>query len=190
MIVPRPPTGRESLAALAIGAELRRAVATQYGVGTVLCWPNDLLVPGHRSPPGKLAGILLDQVFSIEHGAALVAGIGLNVRPDRSQFPPGLRERVATLAELSPPGPTVRDAEELAASAAMSGIARLQTSDGARGVIDECRQALYGRGRRASVDGMPAGRIRELGDDGTLWLDGVAGAVPVRAGSLSIEEPS
>ncbi|MCI4332077.1 MAG: biotin--[acetyl-CoA-carboxylase] ligase [Thermoplasmata archaeon] len=189
VILPRPPPEREGLVSLAIGAELRSSLDSEFGVATMLRWPNDLMViAGHRA--SKLAGILVDRVYSVEHGPALVAGIGLNVRPSRSAFPPGVREQVAILSELSPPGPSVRGAEELCVTAAFSAVDQLETEAGARSVLSECRRALFGRGRKAFVDGTVAGRIRDLGDDGTLLLDGAAGSFAVRTGSVTVEERS
>jgi BirA family biotin operon repressor/biotin-[acetyl-CoA-carboxylase] ligase len=187
MILPRPPPEQEHLVTLSIGVGVRSALESQYGVPALLRWPNDLVVPAGRRP-GKLAGVLVDRVFSIDHGPALVAGVGVNVHADRERFPAELRDRVVNLADLDPPGPSVREVEELVARATLSSVHRLATAEGGRDVVEECRKYLFGRGRRAVVDGALSGKIRDVADDGALWLEGPAGGVRVRAGSLSVED--
>jgi BirA family biotin operon repressor/biotin-[acetyl-CoA-carboxylase] ligase len=74
------------------------AVAEVAGEGTMIKWPNDVLLDGR-----KVAGILVE---GRSQEGWMVLGIGLNValRPD--DFPPELRETAATLgrdpAEVEP----------------------------------------------------------------------------------------
>jgi BirA family transcriptional regulator, biotin operon repressor / biotin---[acetyl-CoA-carboxylase] ligase len=74
------------------------AVADVAGEGTMIKWPNDVLLDGR-----KVAGILVE---GRSQEGWMVLGIGLNValRPD--DFPPELRETAATLgrdpAEVEP----------------------------------------------------------------------------------------
>ena len=187
VVLPTPPVGREPMVPLAIGIELRRRLMEGYGVTTQLRWPNDLLTVG---PSGgrKLAGVLVDQVYSIEHGPAVVAGIGVNVTPASEAAPPGLRSRIATLADDLPTAPALADVEAVAVAAADAGLRRLSNEDHCRHVVAEARRALFGRGRRAWVDGKLGGRIRDLADDGSLWLEGERGTFGVRAGTVIVEE--
>jgi len=188
LVEPVDPT-RADLLPLAVGTELRRRIGDEFGVPTELRWPNDLM---HVSPGGdrKLAGVLVDRVYSVDHGAALVVGVGINVQAEPERFPDELRPHVISLAELAPQTPTVEAVEEVAVVAASAAVERLSGPEGARGVIAEGRAALYGRGRRAWVDGKLAGRIHDLGDDGTLWLEGDSGRFALRSGTVSVEGSS
>jgi len=172
---------------LAVGARLRRALFERYGIQTALKWPNDLLVPGPGGPR-KLLGILVDVVPSPTLGSVAVVGIGVNVRASLESYPPDLRGRVAELAEWTQGAPDLAEVEELVVSAVHSAIDALATAGGAAEVLEECRSALHGVGRQATVDQEITGVIRGVGEEGELLLDTPSGAVVVRAGNLVVEE--
>ncbi len=184
-ILAAPPIGR-ALLPLAVGAEISQAFAMRYGVHTLVKWPNDLLVAtGHR--PRKLAGILCDAIAA-PWGQAVVVGVGVNVAAPLTDFPPDLRPRVAALSELTAPSPGLEDVENEVVSAIERAEIGLRSEPGRNRLLRLCREALYGLGRRARVDGRPFGIIRGLGEDGALLLgDGVAQRV-VHAGNVSVEE--
>lgn len=186
-LILRSPAEEPSLLPLAVGARIGGALAARYGVRPVLKWPNDLLVL-QQGRARKLGGILVDEVDSPSLGRAAVVGIGLNVSTRRSAFPPEVRDRVVTLAELVRPAPSLEDVEELATSAALSAAETLGQPGGAETVLAECRAALHGLGRRATVDGTLSGVITALGEEGELWLATADGPVAVRAGDLVVEE--
>jgi BirA family biotin operon repressor/biotin-[acetyl-CoA-carboxylase] ligase len=184
----REPPEAPGLFPVAVGTRLAFGLRSQLGIGCLVKWPNDLLVPGERGPPRKLAGILVDRLPSPALGTALVVGVGLNRATPRSAFPPELHERVAVLDELVG-GPTdERMVESLIVGAVRSAADSLSTRVGHARLLEECRRALYGRGRRALVDGAPSGVIRELGEDGSLLLDRDGERVAVRAGDLTVLE--
>jgi BirA family transcriptional regulator, biotin operon repressor / biotin---[acetyl-CoA-carboxylase] ligase len=187
VVVPEP--GRvPTLFPLAVGAELAYGLEERFSVHPVLKWPNDLLVPGSSGSPRKLAGILVDRVEDPVHAAHLVVGIGVNVGAPRSSYAPELADRVAILAELVRPPPSVDDVEAVAAASVERAAAFLRTAEGADRALERCRRALYGVGRRVLVDGMPAGILQALGDDGALWVGDEASPVAVRAGDLTVLE--
>lgn len=187
VVVPEPSRSL-ALFPLAVGAELALGLQAQFGVRTVLKWPNDLLVPRAGGPPRKLAGVLVDRVEDPVHAGHLVVGIGVNVAAPRESFGPDLADRVEILSELVRPAPPVEEVEAVSAAAVERAAALLRTAEGAERALDRCRRALYGVGRRVLIDGQPAGTLQALGDDGTLWVGDETSPVPVRAGDLTVVE--
>jgi BirA family biotin operon repressor/biotin-[acetyl-CoA-carboxylase] ligase len=183
MIVALPPAGA-GLLPLALGERLRQQFEEAYGVRSVLKWPNDLLVPAHDGRLRKLAGILLDRVDD----RTAVVGVGVNVAMDRDAFPPELRPTVAILRELTSYPPLVPQVESEVLEVIQSTLELLEADAGRRALVAACRRSLYGRGRSARIDGRPVGVIRDLGDEGQLWVEGEGGARAVWAGDLTIEE--
>lgn len=186
-LVLRAPNEHRTLLPLAVGSRLRAALARRYLVQSVLKWPNDLLVLGDR-PPRKLAGILVDAVGSPTLGVAAVVGIGVNVNAPPESYPEAVRARVVSLSELTPSPPVLEEVEEVAAEAAASALTAVATMAGVSEILSECRSALHGVGRRATVDATLTGIIRALGEEGELWLDTPSGAVAIRSGDLAVEE--
>jgi len=68
------------------------AIREHTGVAVGIKWPNDLLVDGK-----KLCGILVELNAEMDRVNFMVAGIGLNVNIDSSQFPPELFEIATSL---------------------------------------------------------------------------------------------
>lgn len=130
----------------------------------------------------------MDRLASTSFGAALVAGVGVNVRADPRAYPAELRPRVVQLDELVGRPVSTDEVESALIPRLLQAIDELATESGWRATAERCRQALYGRGRRVWVDGAAAGILRDLDDDGAIWLDSVAGRVAVRAGDLTVED--
>ena len=63
-----------------------------YGLETMMKWPNDLIVRGK-----KVAGVLAEAVFNVNHLDRFIVGIGLNV--NQATFPAHLAE-AASLSQL------------------------------------------------------------------------------------------
>jgi len=185
-VIFRAPHPDSSLLPLAVGARIGRALADRYGVRAVLKWPNDLLVV-EGGKARKLGGILVDEVDSPTVGRAAVVGIGLNVATPLSAFPPDVRPHLVTLGHLVHPTPSLEEVEGLVVSACESALDTLASPGGAETVLGECRAALHGLGRRATVDGSLSGVITALGEEGELWLATPSGPVAVRAGDLVVE---
>ena len=183
VLIPVPPSA-PGLLPLAVGERLRQHFEEAYGVRSALKWPNDLLVPTPGHGPAKLAGVLADRVDD----RVAVVGIGVNVSMRREDFPESLRPRVAILRELTSYPPNVDQVEGEALEVAMSTSELLESEAGRHAVVAACRRSLYGRGHAARVDGRPVGIIRDLGEEGELWVDGGHGREAVWAGDLTVEE--
>lgn len=76
-----------------VGLIVAEALAEKYEIDIRLKWPNDLLVAGR-----KLGGVLLDR-SGPETAGRIVAGLGLNLRGRRNDFPSELRGRATSLQE-------------------------------------------------------------------------------------------
>ena len=96
--------------------------------------------------------------------------------------------RSAILGELTSYPPDVAQVETEALEVIASTIELLESEAGRRALVAACRRSLYGRGRAAQVDGRPVGIIRDLGENGELWVEGDHGPQAVWAGDLTIEE--
>jgi BirA family transcriptional regulator, biotin operon repressor / biotin---[acetyl-CoA-carboxylase] ligase len=180
------PVSQSGLFPLALGERLRQHFEEAYGVRSVLKWPNDLLVPTDGPPLRKLAGVIVDRVDDRK----AVVGVGVNVAVRRSDFPPEIQDRIAILGELTSYPPQVPQVESEVLELIES-TADLLASDAARrALVAACRRSLYGRGHEARIDGQPVGVIRDLGDEGELWVEGRQGRQAVWAGDLTIEEES
>jgi BirA family biotin operon repressor/biotin-[acetyl-CoA-carboxylase] ligase len=187
-IVLAAPKDHPTLLPLALGARLALALGERYSLSLRVKWPNDVLVTAASFPPRKIAGILVDLVASPKFGAAAVAGIGVNVAADPAIFPEELRQSATSLAGLRTSPPSLDEVEGIVVRSARVAAAALRTPEGVASTRALCRRLLYGVGRRATVDGRPAGRIAALGDEGELLLDQGSDRVTIRAGDLRVEE--
>jgi biotin-(acetyl-CoA carboxylase) ligase len=186
MVVAEPPQGA-TLLPLGVGVMAGAGIDGRFGMPTVLKWPNDLLVVRPPEPPRKLVGTLTDRVEG-PNGPSLAVGVGVNVSSRRSEFPEPVRDRVAILSDYVRTPPPLDQVESVVVDAIEQVGVMLRTESGRDRLLSACRSALYGVGRRALVDGRPAGVIRALGDDGALWLQDGHHRVPVRAGSVAVVE--
>jgi BirA family biotin operon repressor/biotin-[acetyl-CoA-carboxylase] ligase len=82
---------------LAAGVALVEAIRAHTGVAVELKWPNDLVI---GRPWRKLAGILCEATGLGTVTAAVIVGMGVNLR--RSAYPPEIADRVTSLAEECP----------------------------------------------------------------------------------------
>ena len=171
---------------LAIGAALQSTLFRRHSVPAQLRWPNDLVLVGPTGAERKLGGVLVDALVG-RGGPRVVVGVGLNVRADPLTYPPGLRGRYAELSEFARPPPPLEELEVLVAEDIERVHRDLATADGRARWIGRGREILFGRGRLARIDSVLVGRIRDLGEDGALWVDGDSGAVAYHAGTLELE---
>ncbi len=118
----------------------------------------------------------------------MVAGVGVNVRLDRSSLPLPLTESVAALDEFVSPPPDLEDVEAIVVESAVGAAEWLSSADGARRARDLCRELLYGVGRSVTVDGHPGGILEALGDNGELLLATTTDRVAIWAGDVHVEE--
>lgn len=165
-------------AAVAVADSLREACALE----TDIKWPNDLLADGR-----KVCGILAEAVEGTR-GRACVVGVGINLRAD--SLPPELRERAASVEELTGAQP---DYERLLGSlvrALAERYTRLQSDGGAEETLREWRaRSSYAEGRRVRVSlGAETfeGTTRGLEADGALRVETAGGGLRVvRAGDVT-----
>jgi BirA family transcriptional regulator, biotin operon repressor / biotin---[acetyl-CoA-carboxylase] ligase len=165
------------LAALAITDALRT-----YGLMAEIKWPNDILLNGR-----KVAGILVESVWSGEDVDCLVIGVGLNVlkgavpSADLLLFP-------ATSLEESL-GPDVE--REKVLREILAGIIALRPHLRSDSFIASWEEALAFRGEHVQVEqgdgSMLTGKLLGLESDGSLKLSGEAGnPITVRFGDVRL----
>ena len=165
------------LAALAVADSLRTR-----GLVSQVKWPNDVLLNGH-----KVAGILVESVWSGEEVDCLVIGIGVNVlkgavpSADLLQFP------ATSLEEAL--GPDVE--REKVLHDILTGIIALRPHIGSDSFISAWEKALAFRGEEVQVEpgdgAMLTGKLLGLEPDGGLRLsDGEAKSITVRFGDVRL----
>ena len=81
------------------GVAAVEAIADATGVRATLKWPNDVVIESPGAPARKLAGILAEGVTSAARLAAVVVGLGVNLRP--SAYPPEIATRAVALETLA-----------------------------------------------------------------------------------------
>ena len=165
------------LAALAVADSLRTR-----GLVSQIKWPNDVLLNGQ-----KVAGILVESVWSGEEVDCVVIGIGLNVlkgavpSADLLFFP-------ATSLEESL-GPLVERAKIL--HDILGGIIALRPHFGSDSFITSWEKALAFRGEQVQVEqgsgDLLTGKLLGLETDGSLKLsDETGNSITVRFGDVRL----
>ncbi len=183
-LILRPTTGEKphltrivGLAALAVADALRRR-----GLDTQIKWPNDVLLNGC-----KVAGILIESVWSGDEVDCLVIGTGINVfnqavpSADLLQFP-------ATSLEKSL-GPFIE--REKLLQDILAGIIALRPHIGSEAFLASWEKALAFRGEQVQVEEgkgtSVTGKLLGLEPDGSLRLSNVDGkSVTVRFGDVRL----
>ena len=147
------------------------------GVGTLLKWPNDLLVDG-----AKVAGILAEAEFAGADLAAVVVGIGINVGW------PGPPEAGGTSLEAAAGSPVDRRVLLHALLAALGERrAGFEAAAGRRALADEGRRrcATLGQQVRVTLEAeVITGRAVAVDDSGRLVVETPTGSRRVTAGDV------
>ena len=147
------------------------------GVGTLLKWPNDLLVDG-----AKVAGILAEAEFAGADLAAVVVGIGINVGW------PGPPEAGGTSLEAAAGSPVDRRVLLHALLAALGQHrSQLDFSAGRRALAEEGRRrcATLGQHVRVTLEAeVITGRAVAVDDSGRLVVETPTGSRRVTAGDV------
>ena len=170
------PAAARRLAPILAGLAVCRAAEAVASVSAGLKWPNDVLVDGR-----KTCGILCEGA-----GDVVVAGIGVNVRQRRDDFPDELRDR-ATSLELASGGTVSRGALAGGIVRELRGLVGrpVLRLDGRVGEEVRSRDVL--RGRSVRIEGGPRGVARGITPDGALEVEEAGGAVErVVAGSVRV----
>lgn len=149
------------LAALAVADSLRTR-----GLVSQIKWPNDVLLNGR-----KVAGILVESVWSGEEVDCLVVGIGLNVLKGAVPAEELLQFPATSLEEAL--GPEVNRADIL--HDILAGIIALRSHIGSDSFIASWEKALAFRGERVKIEEgngvSTTGRLLGLEPDGSLKLN-------------------
>ena len=169
------------LLGIAAALAVREAcLAVAPGAGLGIRWPNDVVDRDGR----KVAGLLVETV--LEGGALVeaVIGMGINANWLPAEMPPELAGAATSLAALS--GSEVDRVALLgrlldALDAEVSGLERGETP------LARLRSCAWLDGRRVEVDtgdGVVAGRVAGVADDGSLLLDADAGRLALSIGEV------
>ncbi len=167
------------MAALAVSDALAETCALDVDIK----WPNDLLGAGR-----KVCGILAETVEGARGGRACVVGVGINL--SAGAFPPELRERAASVEELTGERPRAEELLESLVRALAARYARLQSAGGARETVrDWGARSSYAEGKRVRVSLAGEsfeGTTRGLEADGALRVETAGGELRiVRAGDVT-----
>lgn len=188
ILLPDVP-GAPTLLPIGLGGSLADALHRRFGRPLWVKWPNDLVVPGTDDQPRKAGGILVDRVPLTAGRHAVVAGFGINVHSDPISYPEELRTRAVSLAELLPHAPSINETEAIVSEVAESTASKLNDPDTRPAVLAQARERLFGRGRRAWIDGKYSGTIQDLDEEGALMLDHNGTTIRVRTGDLRMKGP-
>jgi BirA family biotin operon repressor/biotin-[acetyl-CoA-carboxylase] ligase len=183
-LILRPSAGEKpyltrmvGLAALAVTDSLRT-----HGLVSQIKWPNDVLLNGR-----KVAGILVESVWSGEEVDCLVIGIGVNVRKGAVPAADLLLFPATSLEESL--GPEVERAKVL--QDILAGMIALRPHLGSDSFIAAWENALAFRGEEVQVEqgdgSLLSGKLLGLESDGSLKLSNDAGkSITVRFGDVRL----
>ncbi|PCE31381.1 biotin--[acetyl-CoA-carboxylase] ligase [Burkholderia ubonensis] len=206
-IVPRPVDALGGLS-LAIGVALAEGLAAlplDTRCGVALKWPNDLLLTaadaGGQRIVGKLAGILIETVWTTSDATAIVIGFGVNVRGAEAVAAQvdAQRAREASTAGALPPAAlssawaAANLTDTLAASLnALTPALAQFAADGLAPFVPRwhARHAYAGREVVLIEQGAERARGIATGIDaaGQLLLDTPGGVQAIAAGDVSLRE--
>ena len=143
---------------LALGLAAADAITRTAGIACDLRWPNDVLIDGK-----KVCGILTQL-----QGAAIIAGIGINV--NHQEFPKEISP-VATSLRIATGRPQQRETLLGHLAATVQTYTEVLVKDGRRALLRLFENASsYVRGRRVIVDDSVTGTTAGLNRDGFLIL--------------------
>ena len=168
----------------AAGLSLCEAIAETSGAMTLLKWPNDVVIDGH-----KLAGILVELYGSAPtgDGVAVIAGAGVNLTVP--EFPPGIDGISLDAVTAAPPAPRalleawLRHLNERVTALELDGLPPL---------LSDWRVHAAGLGgpvRVATPSGLIAGIAEDVRDDGALLVRTDVGVTTVLAGDVELVRP-
>jgi BirA family transcriptional regulator, biotin operon repressor / biotin---[acetyl-CoA-carboxylase] ligase len=179
-IVLRPelPLGRVTTLPLLAGLAVRAAAAARVATEVGVKWPNDVVAGGR-----KLAGILSESVLDAGRVAAVVVGIGVNVRT--RDFPDELAPSATSLLAL---GATRLEREDLLADVLAQLAPRLAAHrrGGFEPFVNELARYDALNGQPVSVEGV-SGVARGIDAEGALLIEDASGALhSIVAGTVTL----
>jgi BirA family biotin operon repressor/biotin-[acetyl-CoA-carboxylase] ligase len=173
--IPRGATA-PAAAPIRIGLAAAYAIGVAAGVAARVKWPNDLLAPDGL----KLAGVLCEGSLG-ETGGLVIAGIGINVLQTADELPPGAGATSLALAGARDPS-RAAVAGALAA-AVMAAAPHLAEPLGPHEIEAwQRRDAL--RDLDITIDGVHAGRVLGISDQGALLVRTPFGIRPFWTGTV------
>ncbi len=185
-VLPIRPGTISAVLPLAVGVAAARAIEAASGALVGLKWPNDLLL-GDR----KVGGVLCEMVGgeSVAGESAVLAGIGVNLRPPRVGVPQELLSTATYLEEVC--GAPVAE-PDLARLLAME--LRCWANPPPPTVSEKLRAEWEARDRLRRAEVMCEGGLRGvvlgIADDGGLVIvDGDGRKTVVRSGSVRLTTP-
>jgi BirA family biotin operon repressor/biotin-[acetyl-CoA-carboxylase] ligase len=178
------------LITLMAGVAAVDAVASATGVRATLEWPNDLAIAAPDPAAGvaarKLAGILAEAASGGGRIAAVVVGIGINLRP--AAYPPDVAARAVAIEEVSGTPP---DANRLlvALLESLATWRRTLVSPGGPARLLAAWRAFAPSSVGALVRWVDGSQVREgrtagIDETGALLVDTTAGRVRLTAGDV------
>lgn len=92
ILQPEVPLGQAPHMTLLISVALCRAIRRIAEVDAAIKWPNDILIKGR-----KACGILVESIAEADIVKAMIAGVGVSVNMDSSDFPEELLDKTTSL---------------------------------------------------------------------------------------------
>ena len=188
LVEPAPNAG--SLLPLSLGVALSEEFEREWGVQTLVKWPNDLLHVPRNGQPRKLGGILVDRVARPDSGRVDVVGVGINVHSEPVAFPSELRAHVVALQELAGREVDLEAVERAVVTGVRTARERVETPDGRASTVRALGQRLYGQDATVTVEGGPTGSLVGVASDGAAEVAVGDVVLQVRAGTLTFPEPT
>ncbi|MBU0518340.1 biotin--[acetyl-CoA-carboxylase] ligase [bacterium] len=151
----------------------------------LLKWPNDLYIEDR-----KLGGILAEKVQHKSGRSAVIVGIGLNLKQQRDDFPPHLRNRAASLTERTHVEIQPEQILENLIEQAEQNVHLLKPID-TKAIEKAWMTSAWGLGEQFQVisgDKVYEGRFIGLGPHGEMCLEDSAGKVIHLASSDGISK--
>jgi BirA family biotin operon repressor/biotin-[acetyl-CoA-carboxylase] ligase len=178
-----------SLATLAAGVAVARALTSVSALPLGLKWPNDLVI---GQPWRKVGGVLCESAGSGAEIDALIVGIGVNLAI--TAIPPELAD-VATSIEAELGRPVDRSQVVVEVLAELNAIFARLRSGGRAWVCDEWRRfgrrGLLGARVRWDDQGIErSGLARDLDESGALLVESAAGIERLIAGEVHWDRPA
>jgi len=165
---PASPSGLDVLS-LRLGLRLAPVLESFAGTAVQVKWPNDLYLDGAR----KLCGILVEARWRDERIEWVAVGIGVNIRaPVDMPHSAGLQPATRRLDLLGALVPEIRNAVRVGGPLTREELTEFAARD-------------LSVGRRCSQPAV--GVVRGITADGALEVEGDAGVVHCRRGSLVFE---
>lgn len=165
---------------LVLGVAVAEALESQGVSGVGLKWPNDIFIAG-----SKLAGILVELQGELEEGLVrVVAGIGLNVHMTDAE---GVDQNWSSLVRVMPERQWIRN--QLAAAMISAILAAVDefVENGFAGFRDRWqRRDIFAGKMLVTTQGELSGTGLGIDDAGNYLISSGSGAIPVRAGEISL----